>query len=406
MKTFITLFAWLSLCTTALAGNWEKSDFSKSDTVTHLSRKVYNGAVRPNWIDNSTYFWYRNHEAGGDTYYLVNAATGNKQRATSRETALALLPDSLRRSETGGSSPKKQPRGISPDGKYEAYVRDHNVCLRPLSPNGEKGKEIVLSTDGTFAMYYESDLQWSPDSRFLAVLLTRKAETRRIPLVESRPADRIQPRIHWIDYAKPGDVLPVSLPVLFNVETRRKVQLNTRTYENQFSLRLTGWRADSRAFTFEFNERGHQRYVVASVEPLSGKITHIVDEKSPTFISYINNFRYDLNDGRELLWSSERNGWRHLYRIDGNTGIVLNAVTEGQWVVRNVCRVDEAKGEVYLMASGRVKGEDPYNMHLCRVKLNGKGFTDLTPQDGMHRISFSPCGNYFVDVCSRPDLPP
>lgn len=61
-----------------------------------------------------------------------------------------------------------------------------------------------------------------------------------------------------------------------------------------------------------------------------------MDEKSDTFISYINNYRYDLNDGMEILWMSERDGWRHLYRIDGKTGEVKNQITRGEWVVRKV----------------------------------------------------------------------
>ena len=101
----------------------------------------------------------------------------------------------------------------------------------------------------------------------------QEIQERRIPLIESAPQSQKQPILQWRDYAKPGDVLPVSLPVLFDVEQRKQIVLNTAMYANQFSLYLTGWREDSRAFTFEFNQRGHQRYVVGEVNAENGEIT-------------------------------------------------------------------------------------------------------------------------------------
>ena len=141
-------------------------------------------------------------------------------------------------------------------------------------------------------------------------------QERRIPLIESSPSSQKQPILQWRNYAKPGDVLPVYLPVLFDVEARKQMALNVTPYENQFYLNLTGWREDSRAFTFEFNQRGHQRYVIGEVSAADGSIRHLVDEQTKTFIYYYNNYRYDPDDGKELLWISERDGWRHLYLID------------------------------------------------------------------------------------------
>ena len=54
--------------------------------------------------------------------------------------------------------------------------------------------------------------------------------------------------------------------------------------------------------TFEFNQRGHQRYVIGEVSAADGSIRHLVDEQTKTFIYYYNNYRYDLDDGKELLW--------------------------------------------------------------------------------------------------------
>ena len=83
-----------------------------------------------------------------------------------------------------------------------------------------------------------------------------------------------------------------------------------------------------------------------------------------------------------------------------------NQVTQGSWPVRQVLHVDEATREVWFLASGLRPTEDPYHLHLCRVKLDGSGFQQLTDGDGNHRVEFSPNRDFFVDSWSRADQPP
>lgn len=401
-----TMLALVLACADASAIITEKGDYQRADTLYKLADKVYSVGVAPEWIGDSYYFWYKNKERSGNVFYLVNAETGEKQRAVSLEELKKQFPEVWKAAdkEEKKRTDAKEGKIMSPDEQWIAYIRDNNVYI---SPSDEKqGKEVALSMDGTFDCFYGAGLIWSPDSKKIATLKTRQANCRRIPLLESAPKNQLQPLLKWRNYAKPGDELPVSVPVLFDVEQRKQIPLDTQLYEHQFSLFLTGWRGDSRAFTFEFNQRGHQRYIVGEVNAANGTIRHLADEKSDTFISYINNYRYDLNDGAEMLWISERDGWRHLYRMDGKTGEVKNQVTHGEWVVRKVIFVDTEQQKVYFMASGLYKKEDPYNQHYCCVKFDGTDFRDLTPENGNHKVTFSKDRAYFVDVYSRPDLPP
>lgn len=397
------------------------ADYLRADSIMNTAKRVYSAAVSPHWLEDSYYFWYKNHEKGGDSYYLVNAATGKKHRATNKQGLAAFLPKKQEKlAKALKDEEKKQPglwhRGkgpkpvVSPDKKWQAYVKDNNLYIAPTTDNNvpiDPQKEIALSMDGMASFHYDQwSISWSPDSKKLATVKVREVQERRIPLIESSPSCQKQPILQWRNYAKPGDVLPVRLPVLFDVEARKQIKVDATPYENQFSLHLTGWRDDSRAFTFEFNERGHQRYVVGEVKAADGLIRNLVDEKSKTFIYYNNNFRHDLADGKEILWISERDGWRHLYLIDGTTGKVKRQVTKGDWVVRNVDYVDEPNRVVYFNASGFNPGEDPYNLHYCRINLDGTGFKDLTPENGNHHVTLSGDRAYFTDVYSRPDLPP
>ena len=423
-QTTLFIFCLLAMVfgVESAASQVTRADYERADTILKCSNRVYSPAIHPEWRDSSHYFWYKNHEKEGDFYYLVNAESGKKQRAADKK-GLAVffskkqkgLAESLLKEE------EKKPdrwhrRGeapvpvVSPDKKWEAYVKDNNLYISPVRDEKEKDKpkeEIALTMDGTTNLRYDAwSIIWSPDSRKLATVKVRDVQERRIPLIESSPSSQKQPILQWRDYAKPGDVLPVYLPVLFDVEARRQVALDVAPYENQYYLNLTGWRKDSRAFTFEFNQRGHQRYVIGEVNAADGSIRHLVDEQTKTFIYYYNNYRYDLDDGKELLWISERDGWRHLYLIDGTSGQVKRQVTKGEWVLRQVDYVDETNRIVYFTASGFNKGEDPYNLHYCRINLDGTGFTDMTPENGNHRVTFSADRSYFTDVYSRPDLPP
>lgn len=412
IRTFCLLTLWTAVV--ELSAQVTRADYLRIDTFLNCSERVYSQAIHPEWVDSSHYFWYRNHEKEGDFFYLVNAENGKQQRAADKKKLAAFftgknkhlaeffLKEDEKKNDRwwGGRTPEPV---VSPDNQWKAYIKDNNLYV---ASNSEKKEEIALTMDGTTNLRYDAySIIWSPDSKKLAAVKVREVTERRIPLIESSPESQKQPILQWRNYAKPGDVLPVSLPVLFDMETRKQITLDTDAFENQYALYLTGWRKDSRAFTFEFNQRGHQRYVVAEVSAPDGAIRLLVDERAKTFIHYNQNFRYDLNDGKELLWVSERDGWRHLYLIDGGSGKVKQQVTRGEWVVRQVDFVDEANRTVYFTASGFNEGEDPYNLHYCRINLDGTGFLDMTPENGNHHVSFSVDRKYFTDVYSRPDFP-
>ncbi len=429
MKHKSLLIACLLTLTTAM-GSLNASaqvtykDYLRADDVMSYSNDVYSAAVNPNWLGDSHYFWYQNHEKEGDFFYLVNAETGKKYKASTKQELAQYIPakqkalsDMLTSENQGPGNRMPQWRGRqgrfgggamrSPDGKWEAYIKDYNVYIAVVNADSTAPKvEYALTNDGTKELRYDQrSMSWSPDSRKIATVKVKDVETRRIPLIESAPSTQKQPILQWRSYAKPGDELASSVPVLFDIESRTQIPLETKMYVNQFSLYLTGWREDSRAFTFEFNERGHQRYVVGEVNAETGAITHLADEQTETFIYYNNNFRRDINDGAEMLWISERDGWRHIYLHDSK-GQIKQQITKGEWVVRNVDYVDEKNRVIYFTASGFVPGEDPYNLHYCRIGFNGKGFKDLTPENGNHIVRFSADRKYFVDVYSRPDCPP
>ena len=115
------------------------------------------------------------------------------------------------------------------------------------------------------------------------------------------------------------------------------------------------WRSDSRSVTFEYNQRGHQVYRVIEIDAATGATRAIIDEHMPTFFEYsAKKYRYDIADGKEIIWMSERDGWNHLYLYDGTAGKVKNQITKGPWVVRGVDEADLLHGKWHETGQGSV----------------------------------------------------
>ncbi|HYM24288.1 MAG TPA: DPP IV N-terminal domain-containing protein, partial [Vicinamibacterales bacterium] len=309
--------------------------------------------------------------------------------------------------------PDARPRR-SPDGKWEAVVDNYNIAIRA---SGSR-QATPLSFDGSEGNHYElSSVAWSPDSTKLAAYRVKRGYQREVHYVESSPEDQLQPKEWSLRYAKPGDVLDVQRPVLFDVASRTATAVDDALFPNAYSMSRLEWRKDGRAFTFEYNQRGHQVYRVIEVDAASGRARAIVSEQPKTFFNYRTanssladsgkKYRYDVADGREMIWMSERDGWNHLYLIDGATGAVKNTITKGAWPVRGVVKVDEAKRQIWFSACGMYPGKDPYFLNYYRINFDGTGLTRISAEaDANHNAAFSDDMRYFVDTYSRVDVAP
>ncbi|MCJ7582393.1 MAG: DPP IV N-terminal domain-containing protein, partial [Candidatus Aminicenantes bacterium] len=216
----------------------------------------------------------------------------------------------------------------SPDGKWDAFIKNYNVYLR----DRDAEEDFALSFDGSEGNYYTfSSISWAPDSKQLAAYRLERGYHRVVHYVESSPDDQLQPKHHEMEYAKPGDALDIDRPVLFDVGKKTQIDVDNALFPNPYDMSRIEWRKDSRAFMFEYNQRGHQIYRIIEVDR-NGTPRAVISEEEDTFFCYSSNkYRYDLEDGKEIIWMSERDGWNHLYLYDGVTGTVKNQITKGDW---------------------------------------------------------------------------
>jgi dipeptidyl-peptidase 4 len=293
--------------------------------------------------------------------------------------------------------------GRSPDGRWQAFYRDHNVWIRSM----DNGEEFPLSSDGTADDAYRGRFHWSPDSLRLVVVRTQAGDERKVYYIESAPRDQLQPKLHSYDYLKPGDRVAVDRPKLFDIQAREPVPVSEALFENPWSIGDLRWAADASHFTFLVNQRGHQVLRIVAVDARTGETRAIVEERSETFIDYSGKlFVHYLDATGEILWMSERDGWNHLYLIDAATGEVKHQITQGPWVVRNVEHVDEQNRQIWFTAGGIWPEQDPYFLHYARVDFDGSNLVRLTESDGTHSVRFSPDRRSLIATWSRVDSPP
>ena len=116
------------------------------------------------------------------------------------------------------------------------------------------------------------------------------------------------------------------------------------------------WNDDGRHFLYHQIDRGHQRFRIYEVDSHNGETRTIYDAQAKTFIdTTYDSFIYYTKGNKEILFASERNGWKHLYLIDAETGNI-KPITFGPWVMRGVVRVDEDKRQIWFRGSGMNAG--------------------------------------------------
>ena len=311
-------------------------------------------------------------------------------------------PRSFGTSRDTSVAPDNRPKR-SPDGKWEAFVNNFNIAVRPAGGGTLK----ALSNDGAPGDAYDPEsIAWAPDSTKLAAYRVRPGFRRIVYRVESSPSDQVQPKLLEQFYVKPGDPVDLDQPRVFHVEPARQLVVSNELFPNPYTMGRLTWRSDSRTVAFEYTQRGHQAIRIVEVDAVSGKARAAISEEPKTFFNSWRKFTHDVGGaGKEIIWMSERDGWNHLYLYDGATGRVKNQITKGEWVVRGVTRVDEAKRQIWFSASGMYPGKDPYFVHYYRIDFDGSNLTTITEADANHDVSFSSDMAYYVDTYSRVDLP-
>lgn len=322
---------------------------------------------------------------------------------------------------------------VSPDGRWGAFTRDANLWLRDMA----SGAERALTNDGQedfgYGIYPDTwrtsyipreragvvlppfDSYWAPDSQRLVVSHVDQRHVARYPFVESAPLDgSFRPKLHQVRIPLVGERPPSQEWLVFDVASgaRRRIEY---PYDKLLVVQQTP--AIQRIW---WGPQGDRLFAAASgdnMESAALYVTELSTGKVRTVIEESLAPRTDLGsspynppnvhvtgNGREAIWFSQRDGWGHLYLYDVASGKLKHRITTGDWLVRDIVKVDERQRRIYFTAGGREPG-NPYYRYLYRINFDGSQLTLLSPEPGDHLIDspangaaevVSPSGRFVV----------
>lgn len=389
-----------------------KDDYKRAEQFLSTKTSVYVdwNEPRPVWIDESKF----RYQSGTKTFLV------DPKKKSKIETTRSRLEESI--TVIRGKEPRRKEVVVSPDGRKEVFIKDWNLWVRDVATKVEK----QLTFDGVKDYGYATDnagwkhsnapiVSWSPDSKKIATFQQDQRKVNDMYLVTTNVG---APRLEQWKYPLPGDIhIPTIRRVIIHIEEAKVVSLNippdphratlSDDISSSGSFDDVDWSPDGSELAFVSTSRDHKNEKVRIANTTTGLVKDIFEESVSTQYESGRdaiNWRY-LPHSSEFIWYSERDNWGHLYLYDSKTGKLKNQITKGDWVVGKLLRVDEKNRMLYFTGHGREEG-NPYFAYLYKISFDGKGLTLLTPEKGNHTITFSPSGEYFIDVYSQPDVPP
>lgn len=331
---------------------------------------------------------------------------------------------------------------VSPDGLTGVYMKNSNLFYMDtlnLRKAAEDPKDSTLvehriTSDGykdfcyginnyngntetdTTKRVFPSELVWSPDSRHIAVMRWDMAPLKDFWVINSLTQPR--PTLETYKYQMPGEPGPKGHLYVFSTSdwTSKQVKINAfkdqdlimqpdvRTTDDQFDeFYGSRWLGDNNGFYLTRMSRDLKRMDICYVGVDSDSTRTVISERMNTYVE--SRQTRLLDGGRKLIHWSERNGWANLYLYNAD-GTLIRNLTEGAYHVDDVLAVNEKEGYVLFRACGKEKGENPYQMHVYRVSLQGGEPKMLDIPDMNIDAIASDDGKYFIANYSRVDYKP
>jgi len=335
---------------------------------------------------------------------------------------------------------------ISPDGNTIVFGRQYNLYSMDKAnyekwqknPKDETIKEVQLTTDGVENYSYhrggrgETNVDkeknkdkrksayiiWSHDSKKFAMTRADEREVKDLWVINSVANPR--PTLETYKYHMPGEKeSPQEEILVFDLDTKAQLKVKAEKFKDQTLSLMTArypintrdedyraplWLSETPdKLYFSRTSRDLKRIDIGYADTTSGEVKVMIEERLNTYVE-TRSLGF-IDNGKELVHWSERDGWAHFFLYDGD-GNLKKQLTSGPFHCENIVGIDEKARVLYFTANGREKGEDPYYLHLYRVNLDGTGLQLLNKDNFNHRISGNDSNLYFIDNYSRVDTIP
>lgn len=342
---------------------------------------------------------------------------------------------------------------VSPDHHWGIFTRDNNLWLRdftkdqdrPLTQDGQanSGFGIYIDEWQSAAIPRQKAVEaghhlppmasyWSPDSRTVTVPHVDQRHVAEYPYIEHVPEDgSFRPKLYTPRIPLVGEKDYLVEWYAFDIPGGRMRRINF-PYDklllpeaDLFGITKKWWSADGRhLFAAAYGDSLDAAYLF-DVDLGTGAVRTVIDEHMQPRMQ-MSSSAYDSpnvwvsSSGADVIWFSQRDGWGHLYLYDGKTGKLRNQITRGEWLVRDIIKVDEGRRRIYFTGMGRESG-NPYYRYLYRIDFDGSNLKLLSPEPSDHMLlnpeniysfdmsqgyeAISPSGKYAVYNFSTPSEP-
>ncbi len=294
---------------------------------------------------------------------------------------------------------------FSPNSLKVAYVSEYNIYSEDLSTGkieqlsfGGSRKKI----NGTFDWAYEEEFfcrdgfRWSPDSKQIAYWQMDAKITREHLMINN--TDSIYPFAVPVEYPVAGEApspFKIGVVALNNPTITKWMQIPTDPILQSYVPRME-WAANSTQLIVQHLNRKQNESEILLCDVVTTKTNPIYHESDQAWIDILalwdEKYSYGgwdwIENGNAFLWASEKDGWRHLYRISRD-GKSQTLITNGKYDVMQISAIDEKNGYLYFEASP----DNATQKYLYRTKLDGTGTAmRVTPanQPGTHSYTLSP----------------
>lgn len=298
---------------------------------------------------------------------------------------------------------------FSPDGQAVAYVRDADIYLETI--NGEISQLTERESDavinGIMSWAYEEEFsirdgfRWSPDGSRIAFWQFDTAGVRDFLIIDN--ISELYPSVTRIPYPKVGETVSAARIGVVTIDGGDTVWLEPPGDPRQHYIPRMQWAASSNTLLLQQLNRRQSRNQFFYADAADGTLTPILLDEEDTHLDDFHDVEW-LQDGQFFTLISERNGWRHIYRVarDGSTLIDL---TPGDFDIDELAGIDEAANALYFTASP----DDSASRYLYRATLDGSGEARrMTPEafTGDNVYTIAEDGRHAIHAHSRLLQPP
>ena len=295
---------------------------------------------------------------------------------------------------------------FSPDGRRVAFTRDNNVFVTDLATM----KETAVTTtgvknnliNGSADWVYEEEFGfaqgffWSPDSKQIAFYTFNESQ---VPEYDMQEWGSLYPKEYRFKYPKAGEKNSLVSVSTYDVASARTTKMDVGPEPDQYIPRVQ-WTQVPNTLSIQRLNRLQNKLEIMHADAATGKTQVVLTDTNPAYVEINDDLNY-LPGGKQFLFTSEKDGYQHLYLHD-MSGREVRQLTKGDWEISAINGFDPKTGFVYYTST---EGS-ALQRHLYRINLQGTGKKRISEAgNGTDVVNMSPDTKYFLNNHSSAGVP-